>query len=281
MPGVSDKMTNALPPAGAHEVCTRPWKFAVEPFRIIDRIYYVGNTDVSSHLIETDEGLILLDTAFPQTVYLLLESIRKLGFDPADIKYILHSHAHYDHLGGTKAIAELVGARTCLGEQDIPFLRQRPDLTWAEEYGTEFHEAFEVDQPLRDGDVVRLGGASIRCAHIPGHTPGAMSWFLDADEAGRTHRVGFHGGPGLNTLSDEFLARRSLPKSCRDAYMQSLEKMKQERVDVFLGIHPSQSDTLGRQARRTSAANPFIDPAAWPAFLKGLEDNARQLFGGG
>jgi len=61
--------------------------------------------------------------------------------------------------------------------------------------------------------------------------------------------------------------------------MQSLEKMKHERVDVFLGIHPAQSDTLARQARRTPAANPFIDPAAWPALLKGLEENARQLFG--
>ena len=273
-------MTTPLPGAQAHEECTHPWRFAVEGFRIIDRIHYVGTSDVSSHLIATDEGLILLDTAYPQTVYLLLESIRKLGFDPADIKYILHSHAHYDHLGGTKAIAELTGAKTCLGEADIPFLKDRPELTWAQEYGTQFHEAFEVDRPLRDGDVVRLGGVSIRCSHIPGHTPGAMSWFLDAEEGGRTHRVGFHGGPGLNTLSDEFLTRRGLPKSWRDAYMQSVEKMKREQVDVFLGIHPSQSDTLGRQARRTPEANPFIDPAAWPAFLDGLDESARELFGG-
>jgi metallo-beta-lactamase class B len=272
-------MAGTLPPVQTHDVCTHPWRFAVEPFRVIDRIYYVGNTDVSSHLIETGEGLILLDTAFPQTVYLLLESVRKLGFDPADIKYILHSHAHYDHMGGTKAIAELVGARTFLGEQDIPLLAERPELTWAEEYGVAFHEVFEVDQPLHDGDVVRLGAVAARCAHIPGHTPGAMSWFLDATEGGRTYRVGFHGGPGLNTLSDEFLSRRGLPQSCRDNYMQSLEKMKREPVDVFLGIHPSQSDTLGRQARRTPEVNPFIDPQAWPAFLDGLQDAAAQLFG--
>jgi len=222
----------------------------------------------------------LLDTAFPQTVYLLLESIRKLGFDPAEINCILHSHAHYDHLGGTRAIAELTGARTFLGADDIPFLTQRPELTWAPEYGAWFHEAFEVDRPLRDGDVVTLGGTSLRCAHIPGHTPGAMSWFLTAEEAGRRYRVGFHGGPGLNTLTDEYLARRRLPRGWRDAYMHSLQKMKREHVDVFLGIHPGQNDTLGRQARRTPAANPFIDPEAWPMFLKGLADRAEQLFAG-
>lgn len=289
-------MANATSTPQIGRPCTHPWEYAVEPFHIIDRIYYVGNRDVSSHLIRTDDGLILLDTAFPQTVYLLLESIRKLGFSPAEIKYILHSHAHYDHLGGTKALVELTGAKAFLGEQDIFFLTDRPELTWAPEYGCQFHEAFKVDHPLHDGDVVSLGGVSIRCVNIPGHTPGSISWFLDAKEAGRTYRVGFHGGPGINTLTDEFLARRNWPASWRDVYWQSWEKLKREQVDIFLGVHPSQSDTLGRQARRTRAvagvrpgagaagsghppaANPFIDSAAWPAFLKKLGEDAKQVF---
>ena len=139
-------------------VCTHPWEFATEPFRIVDGLYYVGNTNVSSHLIDTGEGLVLIDTTYPQTVFLLLESVRKLGFDPKDIRAILLVHAHYDHLGGTRAVVELTGAETYLGEADIEILERRPELTWAPQYGLAFHEHFKVGHPLGDGDVVRISG---------------------------------------------------------------------------------------------------------------------------
>jgi len=261
------------------EICTHPWKFAVEPFRIAGNLYYVGNRDVSSHLIDTGEGLILLDTAFPQTVYLLLESVRRLGFDPDDIRYILHSHAHYDHFGGTRAIVELTGAETFLGADDVEVLTQRPELSWGPQYDVAFCETFEVDHPQADGDVVTLGDVRIRCVLTPGHTPGAISWMLDVVEDGRTVRVGFHGGPGLNTLSDEYLRRYDLPVSHRDDYMRSLERLKAEPVDIFLGIHPGQSNTLGRQASRAAGVNPFVDAAAWPKFLAALEASAAAAFG--
>ena len=90
-------------------ICCRPWEFRVEPFRIAGNVHYVGNSDVSSHLIDTGDGLILLDTAFPQTVYLLLESVRRLGFRPDDLRWIVHCHGHYDHFGGTRALGELTG----------------------------------------------------------------------------------------------------------------------------------------------------------------------------
>ena len=76
------------------EICSRPWKFAVAPFRVIGNVYYVGNSNVSSHLIDTGDGLILLDTAFPQTVYLLLESIRRLGFDPVPVAIVDDENEH-------------------------------------------------------------------------------------------------------------------------------------------------------------------------------------------
>ena len=79
------------------DICMRPWEFAVEPFCILGNLYYVGNQNVSSHVIDTGQGLILLDTAFPQTVYLLLESVHKLGFSPYEIHTIVHCHGHYDH----------------------------------------------------------------------------------------------------------------------------------------------------------------------------------------
>jgi len=127
------------------DICMHPWKYYVQPFRIAGNLYYVGNSDVSSHLMDTGQGLILLDTAYPQTVYLLLESIRRLGFDPDDIRLILHCHGHYDHFGGTRALVELTGAKTALGEEDIEILKERPDLSWAPEYGLEFYETWRTD----------------------------------------------------------------------------------------------------------------------------------------
>ena len=258
---------------------THPWEYAVEPFRIAGDLYYMGNRDVSSHLIDSGAGLILLDTTYPQTVYLLLESIRRLGFNPDDIAYILHHHGHYDHFGGTRAIVELTGAKTCLGAADIEVLETRPELSWGPEYGVAFCETFAVDIPLNDGDVISLGNTSVTCVATPGHTPGAMSFFFDVEEGGRTYTAASHGGPGLNTLTDEYLAKYGLPASRRQDYLASLQRLGKRHVDIFIGCHPGQSDTLEKRAAMTPIHNPFIDPQAWPRFLSGLERKARDLFG--
>lgn len=260
-------------------ICTHPWEFACEPFRIAGNLYYVGNQDVSVHLIETEEGLILLDTAFPQTVYLLLESVRRLGFDPDQIRYLLHNHGHYDHFGGTRSIVELTDARTFLGAGDLEILTDRPELSWAPEYGVELYETFEADTPLSDGDAISLGNMEIHCLATPGHTPGTISYFFDVIEADHTYRVGIVGGPGLNTLSDQYLAQYGLPASRRQDYLDSVARQKEQKVDIFIGAHPGQNDTLGKRRQMTEQHNPFIDASAWPAFLNGLEQNATSAFG--
>ena len=264
------------------DICMHPWKYRVEPFRIAGNLYYVGNSNVSSHLIDTGEGLLLLDTGFPQTVYLLLESIRRMGFDPDDIRQVLHCHGHYDHFGGTRAIVELTGASTALGKEDIPVLTEHLELSWAPEYGVEFYETFAVDTPLSDGDTVTLGSTTIECMHIPGHTAGSMAYFFEIEDRGKSYTVGIHGGPGFNTLSDEYLRRYGLPCSVRQDYMQSLVRLKSRKVGIFIGAHPAQNDTLGKRAqmraRMSERQNPFIDPTAWPQYLEQLERTAQSTF---
>jgi metallo-beta-lactamase class B len=260
------------------DICMHPWDYAVEPFCIAGNLYYVGNRDVSSHLIDTGEGLILLDTAFPQTVYLLLESIRKLGYDPSDIQTIVHCHGHYDHFGGTRAIVELTGARTALGREDVEILTRRPELSWAPEYGIPFYETFGVDLLLQEGDVIAMGNTAIECMHIPGHTPGAMAYFFQIEDRDRAYTVGIHGGPGINTLSREYLEGYGLPFSRRDDYLASLHRLQQRSVDLFIGAHPAQNATLDKRARMRQGVNPFLDPTAWPAFLAELERNALEAF---
>ncbi len=262
------------------DICIHPWQYATDPFRIAGNLYYVGNTNVSSHLIDTGEGLILLDTAYPQTVYLLLESIRRLGFDPNDIAYILHSHAHYDHAGGTKSIVELIGAKAAIGTQDAELMRDRPDLFWANEYEVPFYEAFDVDIELEDGQAVSLGSTSVECVHSPGHTPGCMSYFFEVVDKGQKYRVGLMGGPGLNTLTDQYAQTYGLDMNPRRAaYFASLERLMRERVDIQIGAHPGQSHTFEKHARASDESNPFVNPNDWPAFLEMLRENAEDHFG--
>lgn len=260
------------------DVCTHPWDYRVTPFRIAGNLFYVGNKYVSSHLIDTGEGLILLDTTFPQTVYLLLESVRSLGFNPNDIRYILHCHGHYDHIGGTRAIVELTGAKTGLGKEDGEMLRIRPELTWAPDYGVEFYESFDVDIPLVDGQTISLGRSSIECVHTPGHTDGCMSYFFEIEDNGAICTVGIDGGPGLNTLTDEYLAKYSLPLSRRTDYLNSLQRLSKRSVDIFIGAHPDQNDTLRKQGMLKDGYNPFVDKTAWPEFLEKWKANSKAAF---
>jgi metallo-beta-lactamase class B len=255
-----------------------PWKYYVAPFRIAGNLYYVGNSDVSSHLIDTGHGLILLDTAFPQTVYLLLDSIRRLGFDPDDIRWIAHCHGHYDHFGGTRAIVELTSAKTALGADDVEILTDRPELSWAPEYGVPFYETFQIDRPLADGDTIALGDTCIQCLHIPGHTPGAMAYFFEVEDRGKTYQVGIHGGPGLNTLSTAYLEQYALPTSRRADYLRSLDRLKEREVDLFIGAHPAQNAALEKRTLMRDGENPFLDKTAWPLFLSSLEAQARGAF---
>ena len=145
------------------EVYETPWEYDTPPFRITDDIWYVGNTSVAVHLIDTGGGLLLIDTGYPQTAYLLIESIRAAGFDPNAIRWILHTHVHYDHIGATRALVEKYGCKTYLGVRDADILRSRRELTWHPEYDLPFNEGFTPDALVNDGDKLRFGDICIEC----------------------------------------------------------------------------------------------------------------------
>ena len=120
----------SLPPQKLMERCCRtPWVSYLPPFRMAPGVYYVsGNDWVACYLIDTGAGLILIDTAMHETCYLMLECIRSLGYDPMDIKKILLTHAHADHIGAARTMKELTGARVYLGERDLFMIHERKDL---------------------------------------------------------------------------------------------------------------------------------------------------------
>ena len=225
-----------------------PWEGAIEPFKIISNVYFVGTFQASSHLIDTGDGLILIDAGYKSTLYLVIDSIYKLGFKPQDIKYIINTHWHWDHTEGTQAMAELTGAKTLIGEYDYET---------AKKY-------FDADIQIKDGDTLSLGNTTIRFMHTPGHTKGTISLFFDAEENGKIYRVGTFGGAGCNTLSQNTL---EFPTAQED-YKKSLDRLRLEKVDVFIGNHVWNNDTKVKgELLLKTGENKFIDDKLWGEFL--------------
>lgn len=254
------------------KVTTHPWEFRLPPFRVYGNLYFVGNLSVCSWLVATDDGLILIDATFPQTVYLLVDAVYRLGFSLDDVRYHLITHAHYDHLGGARALRDLLPRATlCLGAEDVAAAETRGELLETELYGTTFHEHVKIDRALHDGDALTLGSTTVLCRHTPGHTAGTMSYFFPVTGPQGTFRVGMQGGPGLATLMDEYLHRFALPTSLREAYRDSIRRLREEQVDIHLTGHPSQSHIVQRRDRLAEDPLAFVDPQRWPAYLDQLE----------
>jgi len=257
----------------------RPWELRAPAFEITGGLFYVGNSDVSCHLLIGREKTLLVDTAFAETTYLLTESIRSVGVDPASIDLIAHTHGHVDHCGGTRRMKELTGAEILLGEPDVEAVEQGTWLTCAESwYGMPRFETFRVDRALRHGDTIDLGGVVVTAHHTPGHTAGVMTYTFEIDVDGHTRLAGMFGGPGLWTMTDEHIERDGYPGN-RDEFARSLAYLKGLEVELWLGAHPGQNDTLGKYERLAAgeSPNPFLDPAGWKQSIAGVEAEFNQM----
>lgn len=254
------------------DVMRSPWMQDVAPFRIADNLYYVGNKDVSVHLLDTGEGLLLLDTSYTQASYLLLESIRELGFDPRDIKWIIHSHGHIDHFGCTRMLVEKYGCKTYFPAADLPLLNDRADLNWHEEFGQNYEPPYDTyfvpDELVHPGDVLTFGNTKVEVYDAGGHTPGtlAIRFILPGGL-----KAAMHGGIGINTLSSAYSKKKGLGTTWRDAFIKNVKALRDLEVDIVLGNHPDQSSTFKKMKRMNEEENPFIDPAEWNRMLDACE----------
>ena len=172
-----------------------------EPLNVIGNLYFVGTKPASSHIIDTGDGLILLDAGYQHSVHILIDNIYKVGLDVHEIRYIMLTHGHIDHFGATKTLKELTGAKIAIGKNDRDYANGKLDLSYAKELGMEFKETFEPDILLIDGVGLTLGNTMVKAIATPGHTPGAMSYFFDITDEGKTFRTALHGGMGINSLS--------------------------------------------------------------------------------
>ena len=234
----------------------------VEPFRMIGNVYFVGTVEASSHLIDTGDGLILIDTGYPENAATVAESIAALGFDIKDVKIILQSHGHYDHTGATAELLKLTpAAKTYMSFKDVRYI-----------------EGFYPDFDIKDGDVIRLGNTEIECWFTPGHTEGSVSFFFDVTEGGKVYRAAMFGGSGVNQLKKDFMEKNKVPNICRELFFASVERLLTRKVDVMIGNHSWQNHTLEKRDRMKDAKiNPFIDPTEWGKYLNGLRSSLEKI----
>ncbi|MDY5932011.1 MAG: MBL fold metallo-hydrolase [Candidatus Ornithospirochaeta sp.] len=245
-----------------------PERNAVRPFRIAGNLFFAGDSNVSVFIISTEEGLIMIDTGYATAQAYLIDSIYQLGFDPRDIRIILHSHGHHDHIGATRLLKALSGAELCLGWRDAEMFRTRPELALCsliEPFADV--ELFDVDRELHDGDIIRLGGTEILALETPGHSEGCMSYFLTVTEDGKEYRVGLFGGAGLNTMTKDFYSQYGV-SGYRKEFKASLSRIIDMDVDIALGTHCGQFEFADRMKRVNEDRNPFIDSTLWRRSLE-------------
>ena len=250
-----------------------PSAYRVEPFRIFGNLYYVGDKKVCSHLIDTGDGLILFDTGYRNASHLLLQSIYDLGFDPHDIKLIINSHGHFDHFGAGNEFRSLYGAKIAMSKVDTDLLREDPRRALMHLSPAPNDDICWPDIEIEDGDILTVGNTSIRCVLAPGHTMGTMAFFFDAVDGKETKKVDYLGGVGFLSVYKDYCREYGLPLNKTELLKDSIEKIRPEKVDIFLGNHPYHNCTLEKRQWMIDhpGENPFINPNGWDIFLNALE----------
>jgi len=241
------------------------WNRPFEPFHLIGNIYYVGAAGVSAFLIVTPAGSILLDGGLPETASQIAGNITMLGFRLTDVKYLLNSHAHFDHAGGLAELKKLSGGVMVASSGDAPALRA----------GGRAMPAVVVDRLVVDGDVLRLGDITLTAHVTPGHTKGCTTWTTTVTDKDRAHSVVFYCS---TSVVDRLVGNALYPQIATD-YDHSFRKLRALSSDVFLAPHPFLFNLEEKRKKMTGAAtNPFVDPTEFPRFVDKSEREFRASF---
>ncbi len=250
---------------------TSTWTKPFPPHRIAGNLYYVGSQDLASYLVATPEGHILINSSLEESVPLIRASVEKLGFKFADIKILLISHAHSDHCAGSAEILRLTKARHLVMEGDADAVENggaKKLPSGVSDY-TQFPPT-HVDQKLKDGDEVKLGGAVLVAHLTPGHTRGCTTWTMQVMEEGKPLQAVIIGSPNVNP-GYVLVGNRNYPAVATD-YEQTFRVLKSLPVDLFLGAHGGYYGMVEKHARLgTGGTNPFVDPEGYRRYVSEKE----------
>jgi metallo-beta-lactamase class B len=247
------------------------WRRPFPAFKLIGNVYWVGTYDLSTYLITTDAGHILINTGFVETVPQIQKGVEQLGFDFDDVEILTATHGHFDHVAGLAELKRLTRARLMMSEADAALLEDggKSDFRFGDDPDTNFAPV-QVDRRLKDQDTIALGGVTLTAHHHPGHTKGATSFTMTVREGGRDYRVVIANMGSINpgvTVS-------GMPKypTIGDDYARTFAAQKALPVDVFLASHAAQFG-MHDKYKPGDAYDPerFVDPQGYRAAVERLE----------
>lgn len=255
----------------AQTLVTKAWTDPFPPFRIVGNVYWVGTYDLSSYLIVTPQGDILINTGLAGSVPQIRSNIESLGFRVSDIKLLMATHAHWDHVAGMAEMKRITGARLLATEADAVLLEDggKSDFRWGGDPGAAFTPV-KVDQKIKDGERVLFGGMGLTVHHHPGHTKGAASFSFNVQENGRTYRV-LIANPGAINAGVVLLNNPKYPNIVGD-YARTFHAQKELTTDIFLASHAAQF-RMHDKYKPGDPYNPerFVDPQGYRASVERLE----------
>ena len=243
------------------------------PFRIIGNVYWVGGDDLSTYLITTSQGHILINTGVGETAAAIAASVRQLGFRIEDTRILTATHAHIDHAAGLAALKRMTGAKLVVNERDREVYETGGKADFLLGARPPYHyEPVVVDRTFAFGDTITLGDVTLTTHSAAGHTRGATTFTLDVQEAGRTWRVGIVNLPSINP-GTVLSGMPGYPDIGTD-YAATIRAQKTMALDVFLASHASQF-RMHDKFRPGAAYDPnrFVDREGLGAAVQRLEQS--------
>lgn len=244
------------------------WTQPQKPFRIYGNAYYVGTRGLTSVLIQSSDGLVLIDGTLPQNAAQVEANIKALGFKLSDVKFILNTHAHSDHAGAIAALARDTGARVMaseVGAKELMLGGKYPDDP---QFGDapDYPPVAHVDTVADDG-VVRVGNVEITAHYTPGHTPGSTTWTWQSCEGDRCLHMVYADSVSALTAGTFRYSDPAHPERVQN-YRRGLAVMAALPCDILVTPHPDQIDFLEHVAQRDAGAkpDPLIKPDACRAY---------------
>lgn len=262
IPGRLDRMSAEERVAAGlsfHTVQSEP----VEPFRVLGNIYFVGTRNIGSYLVTTPDGHFLIDTGVVGMAPKIRDSVEALGFDMQDIRILLSSHAHFDHVQGHAIVQRMSGAEVMALEGDADALEAGRDLS---PLAFEGWEPVTVDQRLQDGQRISLGGVTLTPTWAPGHTQGCTTWSLETEDSGDSFNVAIFGCNGPNE-GVQLLHNPRFPALVEQA-LAGFDNLARLQPDIYLTGHPQQPfEGIEHQVRVQMRPHPLLRQQPWQEFI--------------
>ena len=254
-----------------------PWKYAVPAYKAAPHVWQVGGQDdVCAYLLDSGEGLILIDTGYRASFYLLIDRIWRAGYDPKQIKKILLSHWHWDHVNDARYLQELTGAEVWISSID-----EEQHQLWKDRTDPLPMMDYKVDHFYDDSTTIDLGRFSIHTRLTPGHTPGATSfWFDDTDETtGETFRCAMHGGIGVGLMAKSYLEGNGLSLELPHIFIKDcLELADSWKVDICLPSHLNQGNVKPNIPEDKTDYRVWIDGELWGDVLRDRAEAVKKMY---